>query len=202
MLLGLGLLAGAVPAGATVTQYWTVGTAEEFLKAKGRGVALGGAERAEAGPQLDSLGDVGEPVVWAVLHGPEGSIYAGTGHGGKIYRGGPGRAFRAWATVDDAEVLSLAPDGSGGLYAGTGPKGKIFHVDREGRAKLLAQLGAEYVWALLRDRDGALFRPVATARGRGYDGFKAYHPTTRAVEKLVRKYARQLGFDPAVRLDS
>lgn len=43
------------------------------------------------------------------------------------------------------------------------------------------------------DRDGALFRPVATPRGRGYDGFNAYQLTTRAVEKLVKKYARQLG---------
>jgi integrase/recombinase XerD len=48
------------------------------------------------------------------------------------------------------------------------------------------------------DRDGSLFRPMATSRGQGYDGFKAFHLTTRAVEKLVKKYARQLRLDPGV----
>jgi hypothetical protein len=42
---------------------------------------------------------------------------------------------------------------------------------------------------LRSDRDGALFHAVATPRGRGYDGFMAYHLTTRSVEKLVKKYA-------------
>ena len=54
------------------------------------------------------------------------------------------------------------------------------------------------VAGIRNDRDGALFRAVATARGHGYDGFKAYHLTTRAVEKLVKKYTQKLGFDPAV----
>ena len=34
--------------------------------------------------------------------------------------------------------------------------------------------------------------------GHHRDGFNAHHLTTRSVEKLVKKYARQFGFDPAV----
>lgn len=52
------------------------------------------------------------------------------------------------------------------------------------------------------DRQGALFRPVATPRGNGYDGFTRRHLTTRAVENLVRKYASQIGLDPAVTVHS
>jgi integrase/recombinase XerD len=52
------------------------------------------------------------------------------------------------------------------------------------------------------DRNGALFRPVATPRGQGYDGFAASLLTARAVEKLVKRYAHRIGLDPAVTVHS
>jgi integrase/recombinase XerD len=52
------------------------------------------------------------------------------------------------------------------------------------------------------DRQGALFRPVVTARGSGYDGFHRSHLTTRAVANLVKKYAGRLRLDPAVTVHS
>jgi integrase/recombinase XerD len=52
------------------------------------------------------------------------------------------------------------------------------------------------------DRDGPLFRPIATARGRGHDGFKRASLTVRGVEYLVRRYAGALRLDPAVTVHS
>ena len=52
------------------------------------------------------------------------------------------------------------------------------------------------------DRTGPLFRPVLTSRGSGFDGFKRKHLTTRAIQKLVKKYAAQVGLDVAVTVHS
>ncbi|MCA9123936.1 MAG: tyrosine-type recombinase/integrase [Planctomycetales bacterium] len=55
---------------------------------------------------------------------------------------------------------------------------------------------------IAEDRDGPLFRPVATPRGFGRDGFIRKRLTTRAVENLVRKYTLQTGLDPVVTVHS
>jgi integrase/recombinase XerD len=54
----------------------------------------------------------------------------------------------------------------------------------------------------LRDGIGALFRPGATARGRGRDSFKVQPLTRRAVQYLVARYVRRLGLDPNVTVHS
>ena len=48
------------------------------------------------------------------------------------------------------------------------------------------------------DRDGPLFRPALTPRGRGRDGFHRRHLTVRSVEHLIRRYAQRLNLDPDV----
>lgn len=52
------------------------------------------------------------------------------------------------------------------------------------------------------DRDSPLFRPVATARGGGRDGFKPARLSVRGVEYLVRRYVASLRLDPAVTVHS
>jgi integrase/recombinase XerD len=55
----------------------------------------------------------------------------------------------------------------------------------------------------IRDHlDEPLFRPAATARGQGRDGFLPTLLTRRAVQYLVKRYARVLGLDPAVTVHS
>jgi integrase/recombinase XerD len=52
------------------------------------------------------------------------------------------------------------------------------------------------------DRDGPLFRPLATARGHGQDGFKCARLSVRGIEYLVRRYVARIGLDPAVTVHS
>lgn len=47
-----------------------------------------------------------------------------------------------------------------------------------------------------------LFRPTATARGRGFDGFQNRPLTRRAVQYLVARYVRRLALDPNVSVHS
>lgn len=56
--------------------------------------------------------------------------------------------------------------------------------------------------AISDDRQGPLFRPTATPRGRGHDGFQRRQLTTRAVANLIKKYANHVGLDPAVTVHS
>ncbi len=58
------------------------------------------------------------------------------------------------------------------------------------------------VFGIRHDQAGALFRPSHTARGRGWDGFKARPMTRRAVQFLIGGYVRRLGLDPAVTVHS
>jgi integrase/recombinase XerD len=52
------------------------------------------------------------------------------------------------------------------------------------------------------DRKGPLFRPAQSPRGKGRDGFKRLPLSTRAVERLVRRYASNLQLDPGVTVHS
>lgn len=55
----------------------------------------------------------------------------------------------------------------------------------------------------LRDAGAtALFRPVATARGHGIDGFLGRPLTRRSVQYLVARFVKKLGLDPNVTVHS
>ena len=76
-------------------------------------------------------------------------------------------------------------------------------LGREGCLEAVERLSAWIgVAGVDDDRQGPLFRPTTTPRGGGHDGFIRTHLTTRAVENLVKKYARLIGLDPAVTVHS
>jgi integrase/recombinase XerD len=52
------------------------------------------------------------------------------------------------------------------------------------------------------DSDGALFRGAITARGKGRDGFRPTRLSKRAIQAIVKQYARRIGLDPAVTVHS
>jgi site-specific recombinase XerD len=56
--------------------------------------------------------------------------------------------------------------------------------------------------AIRDDAAGPLFRPLATARGRGKKGFAPQAITRRAVQYLVSRYVERLGLDPSVTVHS
>lgn len=58
------------------------------------------------------------------------------------------------------------------------------------------------VSGIASDTDGPLFRAALTARGNGSDGFRGTPLTRRAVQFLVKRYARDIGLDPAVTVHS
>lgn len=56
--------------------------------------------------------------------------------------------------------------------------------------------------AISEDRSGPLFRPGASPRGKGFDGFKRKRLTVSTIQKLVKKYCKEVGIDQAVSVHS
>ena len=82
---------------------------------------------------------------------------------------------------------------------GKGGKERVLPLHVEAVERLFAWLA---IAEIKEDRQGPLFRPASTARGRGFDGFARRHMTTRSVANLVKKYAKRIGLDPAVTVHS
>ena len=85
---------------------------------------------------------------------------------------------------------------------------RILEVKGKGGKERRAPLPVEAVerldaWlVVLAVSEGPLFRPTLTARGRGHDGFRPQPMSRRAVEYLMERYVRMLGFDPSVTVHS
>jgi integrase/recombinase XerD len=85
---------------------------------------------------------------------------------------------------------------------------RILEVQGKGGKERRAPLPVEAIerldaWLLvLAASEGPLFRPTLTARGRGHDGFRPQPMSRRAVEYLMERYVRLLGFDSSVTVHS
>lgn len=85
------------------------------------------------------------------------------------------------------------------LISGKGDKERTVPLHLEAVERLTEWLDFD---GLRNDRQGPLFRPAHTPRGQGRDGFDRSHLSTRAVERLVRRYTTRLKLDPGVTVHS
>ena len=82
---------------------------------------------------------------------------------------------------------------------GKGGKERCVPLHPEAVERILAWLDKA---GLRDDSHGPMFRAIATARGQGRDGFKLTPLSKRAIQALVKQYARNLQLDPAVTVHS
>ena len=82
---------------------------------------------------------------------------------------------------------------------GKGGKERRVPLHPEAVERILAWLDTA---GLRDDPHGPMFRATATARGQGRDGFKLTPLSKRAIQALVKQYARDLCLDPAVTVHS
>jgi WD40 repeat protein len=119
----------------------------------------------------------GVDYVWCVAVAPDGTVYAGTLPGGKIYRAARGDVARGNVAGGKSEVffdtgesgvfsLAILPDGS--LIAGTGSQGKVFKITPDGAGSLLATLDADYIFGLAIAPDGKILAATGGKSGRIY----------------------------------
>lgn len=141
---------------AATTTTWELNSYQDFIKGKFQGIALDRDGRLSLAPRLQDVFDSGQPVIWSVAQAPDGSIYAGTGHRGRLYRLSPsGTTSLVW-TSDQPEIFAVTVDPKGIVYAATSPDGKVYRI-QDGKAVEVYTPAAKYIWSLSAAKDGTLF---------------------------------------------
>ncbi len=150
------LLAMAPVVLASTTTTWEMNNYQDFLRGRFANVALGRDGRLMLAPNLEPVFASGQPAIWSVAAAPDGNLYLGTGHRGRLYKVDPaGKSSLVW-TAEQPEIFALAVDARGTVYAGTSPDGRIYRIEN-GSVKEFFNPGVHYIWALKFGPDGALY---------------------------------------------
>ena len=156
ILLYAGAFALAAAAHASTPTAWEMNSYRDFIAGRLSGLSLTRDGRLQLGPKLDTFFASGQPIVWSVVEAPDGTVYAATGHRGRVFRiDAAGNSSLLW-TAGQPEVFALALDSRGALYAATSPDGKIYRIEN-GKAAEYFSPGAKYIWSLAFGPDGALY---------------------------------------------
>ncbi len=146
----------AISASAATSTAWQVTGFGDFLKGHLSGLSLTADGLLQLGPSVRWQAGLNEPALWSLAAAPDRSIYAATGHQGKIFRIAPdGKVSTLW-TAAQSEVFALCVTANGALYAGTSPNGGLYRI-RNGKAEEIWRSPAKYIWAIQSAPDGALY---------------------------------------------
>jgi outer membrane protein assembly factor BamB len=156
----LAFAAIAVSLGAATTATWEMNTYQDFLRGRFEGLSLDHDGRLTVAPKLETVFSSGQPTIWSIARAPDGSIYAGTGHRGRVYQitasGADTWSSKLVWTSDQPEIFAVAVDSAGVVYAATSPDGKVYRIQK-GKATEFFAPQAKYIWALAFAKDGTLF---------------------------------------------
>ena len=183
---------------ASSTAAWEMNSYTDFIRGRFDGVSLSRDGRLSIAPKLDTVFASDQPVVWSVAQAPDGSLYAATGHRGRLYHiDRAGKPTLLW-TADQPEIFAIAVDRAGVLYAGTSPDGKVYRIEN-GKATEYFAPKARYIWSLASGPDGVLyvgtgdqgkiFRVDASGKGEVYYETGQSHITGLAVDSQGRLLA-------------
>ncbi len=193
------LLAALAPlAPASGTQAWEMNSYGDFVRGRFEGISLSRDGRLSLAPKVDTVFTSDQPVIWSVAQAPDGTLYAATGHRGRVYRiDRAGHSSLLW-TAEQPEIFAIAADRSGAVYAGTSPDGKVYRIEH-GKAEEYFAPKARYIWSLALGADGALyvgtgdqgkvFRVEGPGKGEVYYDTGQSHVTGLAVDAQNRVLA-------------
>ena len=170
----------------------------DFIAGRLTGLSLARDGKLTVAPKLETVFDSGQPVVWSVAAAPDGTVYIGTGHRGRVFRiDKSGQATLLW-TAGQPEVFALALDAKGALYAATSPGGRIYRIV-DGKASEYFAPGTKYIWSLAFAPDGALYagtgdqgrvyRITEAGKGEVYYETGQSHVTSLAIDAQGRLLA-------------
>lgn len=156
-------------AGLAVTQAWPVST--QTWKNRSRSereqgdlnaVSLNADGTLTLGPAFETLASAADPYVWSLARDSKGTLYAGSGNDGKVYRLSKGGKLENFFDSPELEVHALVVDAKDNLYVGTSPRGKIYRLSPAGKAEEFFSPNETYIWSLLLDGKGNLFAGTGT----------------------------------------
>jgi hypothetical protein len=189
-----GLVVLAATLGAVVPQKWELRTREDFLRGKFDGVSVSYDGTLALAPKEEKIAAPQEEFYLSVLPAADGSVFLGTGHGGKVYRIGKDGKADLWFQAAEMDVTSLAQDRKGVLYASTSPNGRIYKITDKGKGEPFFDPAEKYVWDLLFMDSGELWAAVGenggvyriSPLGEGRMFFKAAENHILCLERTAR----------------
>src|SRR5262249_5039966 len=96
------VMAGLATASGTTT--WEMNSYADFIRGRFQGISLSRDGRLTLAPRMDTVFSSDEPIVWSVVRGKGGVIFAATGNRGRIYQiDSAGHSSLLW-TAEQPEV--------------------------------------------------------------------------------------------------
>jgi sugar lactone lactonase YvrE len=183
----------AVSATASSPKFFVAATQADFLKGDLENLSLDARGQLTLGPSSEVVYETPSPFLWTVVPGPDGTLYAGTGNDGRVFKIDPqGRASQLFdATELEVHAIALAPNG--GVFAASSPDGKIYRIDRNGNSSTFFDPEEKYIWAMVADvkgnlyaatgEKGVVYKITPDGKGSPFYNTKATHATALAVDK-------------------
>lgn len=145
------------PAAASTPVFYELTSRSDLEKGNGNGVSISLSGSMALAPAFAPVFDTEQTFVWSSTAAPNGTVYLGTGHDGKIFSVSPSGAGSLLYDAAELDVTALAFDGaSGALYAATSPDGKIYRITGDGKSDVYFDPEDKYIWSLAF-RDGVLY---------------------------------------------
>jgi len=125
-----------------------------------------GVVYAYKGGKLRKLAKLDAVLISSLAAGPNGTVFAGTMPGGRVFAIDRDGKVRETAKLDAEHVWALVYDeGKQTLYAATGPNGRLFAIDVARlerpavgrRDKLIYETGEKHLLSLVRGEEGTLY---------------------------------------------
>jgi hypothetical protein len=191
-------VAAALLAFASGTAVWEMNSYSDFIRGRFNGLSLSRDGRLSLAPKVDTVFSSDQAAIWSVAQAPDGTLYAATGHRGRVYRiDRAGKSELLW-TAPQPEVFAVAVDRAGVVYAGTSPDGAVYRIEN-GKATGYFTPQTRYIWSLAAGADGALyvgtgeqgkiFRVDSAGKGELYYDTEQGHVTGLAVDAQGRLLA-------------
>ena len=186
-------------ASAALPTFWQVSTEAEFLRGEVENLSVDSYGRLTLGPTSTPVYESSAPFIWTAITLADGSVYAGSGNEGQVYRVDPSGKGTIFFDSEELEVHAIAPAPNGGIYVGTSPQGKIYRVDAAGKAAVFFDPDDRYIWSLAVDASGNVFaatgdkgviyRITPDGKGTVFYQTKATHAMTLAFDLQGRLLA-------------
>lgn len=162
-------------------QKWELRSKDDYLKGKLDGLSLSFEGVLALASHEEKIQGPAEDFFLSLQPAPDGSLFLGTGHGGKVFRIGQDGRAELFFQTQELDVTSLVLDKKGVLYAGTSPNGKIYRIPEKGKGEPFFNPDEKYIWDLLFLENGLLIVAVGersgiyevNAQGEGRVVFKA-----------------------------
>ncbi len=185
--------ASASTLSASKPVFWQTATLNDFLRGEVENLSVDHHGRLVLGPATELVAETTSPFLWAMVVGPDGSLYVGSGNEGKVFKIDPAGKTTTFFDAPELEVHALALAGDGTLYAATSPDGRIYKIDRTGKGAPFFDPEDKYIWSLTLDGQGNLYAGTGE-KGLVYkvtpDGKGAVFYATRATHVISLAFDR------------